>query len=160
MVRPATLGDAESIVNIYNYYVKNTTVTFEEEAVGVSEMRERMREAFEKYAWLVYETEGKVVGYAYSSAWRSRPAYRYSVEVSVYLENGLSGKGIGSALYRELLDRLIRLDLHSVIGGMALPNDACIALHNKYGFGKVAHFKEVGYKFGKWIDVVYYEKIL
>jgi phosphinothricin acetyltransferase len=78
----------------------------------------------------------------------------------VYLRHGTSGKGIGSALYSELLLRLGGGDIHGVIGGMALPNDACIALHKKFGFAQVAHFKEVGFKFGKWVDVVYYEKLL
>lgn len=160
MIRTATQNDAQQIVDIYNYYILNTTVTFEEEAISAKTMGERMTEVLEKYPWLVYEQNGKIVAYAYAGAWKSRCAYRYSVETSVYLENGLSGKGIGSALYKELLSKLQTLNLHGIIGGIALPNEACIALHEKFGFEKVAHFKEVGHKFNKWIDVAYYEKIL
>jgi L-amino acid N-acyltransferase YncA len=160
MIRTATLTDAKRITEIYNYYVMNTTVTFEEEPVTEEIMKERITEVVEKYPWLVYEKDGKVIGYAYAGAWKSRCAYKYSVETSVYIENGLSGKGIGSVLYKELLSKLNELQLHGIIGGIALPNDGCIALHKKFGFEKVAHFKEVGNKFNKWIDVTYYEKIL
>ena len=148
------------MAGIYNYYIANTTVTFEEEPVSIQEMKERIAAVQEKYPWLVYEQDGEVIGYAYASAWKSRCAYRYSVESSVYLKNGLSRKGIGSALYGELLSRLKDMGLHGVIGGMALPNDECLALHKKFGFEPVAHFKEVGFKFNKWIDVAYWEKIL
>ncbi|MBL7930499.1 MAG: N-acetyltransferase [Bacteroidia bacterium] len=160
MIRIATPNDAQRIAEIYNYYITNTTVTFEEEPVSAEIMKERISEVQQEYPWLVYEKEGRVVAYAYAGAWKSRCAYRYSVETSVYLEHGLAGKGIGSELYKELLSHLQGLNLHGIIGGIALPNEACIALHEKFGFEKVAHFKEVGHKFNKWIDVTYYEKIL
>lgn len=160
MIRAATPNDAARVAEIYNYYIINTTVTFEVDPVTTAAMEERIREVSEKYPWLVYELEGQVVGYAYAGAWKSRCAYRYSVETSVYLKNDAAGRGLGTELYRELLSRLADLKLHSVIGGMALPNDGCVALHKKFGFEKVAHFKEVGRKFEQWIDVVYYEKIV
>ncbi len=160
MIRNARLSDAADIVGIYNYYILNTTVTFEEEVVTVGNMVGRINEITEKFPWLVYEQDGKVVGYAYASAWKSRCAYKFSVETTVYLQNGLSGKGLGSELYAELLARLQKLGLHGIIGGVALPNEGCIALHQKFGFEKVAQFKEVGFKFNKWIDVTYWEKIL
>jgi len=160
MIRTATLSDAAQIAGIYNYYILNTTVTFEEEPVSAETMKGRIAEVLEKYPWLVYEKEGKIVGYAYASAWKSRCAYKYSVETTVYLQQGLSGHGIGSELYTELLIGLKKLNLHGIIGGIALPNDACIALHKKSGFEKVAHFREVGFKFNTWIDVTYWEKIL
>ncbi len=160
MIRTATANDAFQIAGIYNYYIANTTVTFEEEQVSTEEMQERINEVLKKYPWLVFEQEGKILGYAYASAWKSRCAYKYSVETTVYLQNGLSGKGHGSKLYAELLSQLQKMGLHGVIGGVALPNEACIALHQKNNFEQVAHFKEVGYKFNKWIDVVYWEKIL
>ncbi len=160
MIRDVTSTDAQQIADIYNYYILNTTVTFEEEEVLAQTMQERISEVTSKYPWLVYEKNGEVLGYAYGSAWKSRCAYKFSVETTVYLKHGLSQKGIGSELYRELLVRLKKLQLHGIIGGVALPNDACIALHQKFGFEKVAHFKEVGFKFEKWIDVTYWEKIL
>ncbi len=160
MVRDANPGDALQIASIYNYYISNTTVTFEEEEISSESMAGRISETQEKFPWLVFEHEGKVEGYAYASAWKSRCAYRHSVEVSVYLRHGSSGKGLGTALYTELLARLKKLSLHGIIGGMALPNDESIALHKKFGFEQVAHFREVGYKFNHWIDVVYFEKLL
>jgi L-amino acid N-acyltransferase YncA len=160
MIRPATPTDALQIADIYNYYVLNTTVTFEEEAVTADEMAGRITEITEKYPWLVFERDGKILGYAYASPWKSRCAYKFSVETTVYLQNGLSGQGLGSELYAELLIRLQKLELHGIIGGVALPNEGCIALHQKFGFEKVAQFKEVGFKFNKWIDVTYWEKIL
>ncbi len=160
MIRQANNKDAEEITRIYNYYIVNTTVTFEVDPVSVETMATRIAEVQEKYPWLVYEQNGQILGYAYAGAWKSRCAYRYSAEVSVYLDHGLSRKGLGSALYEELILQLQSLKLHGIIGGIALPNEACVALHKKFGFEQVAHFKEVGHKFNKWIDVVYFERIL
>lgn len=160
MIRSATKADADAICSIYNYYVLNTHNNFEEEAVSVTEMEERVETVLEKYYWLVYELEGKIVGYAYAGAWKSRCSYRFSVETTVYVSKGYDKKGIGSELYGDLLARLSGTHVHAVIGGIALPNEPSIALHEKLGFEKIAQFKEVGYKFGQWIDVGYWEKIL
>jgi L-amino acid N-acyltransferase YncA len=160
MIRPATLSDSQQIADIYNYYVLNTHVTFEEEAVSSEEMTSRIKEVTEKYPWLVNEENNEITGYSYAGPWKSRCAYKFSVETAVYVRNGHSGKKIGSSLYEELLKRLSALHIHGVIGGVALPNDACISLHKKFGFEKVAQFKEVGYKFERWIDVTYWERIL
>jgi L-amino acid N-acyltransferase YncA len=160
MIRPVLLSDSEDICSLYNYYVLNTHINFEEEEVSVKEMEERIQNVTEKYPWLVYEESGKVIGYAYASAWKSRCSYRHSVETSVYLAKGNEGKGIGTKLYAELFKILDKTDTHAVIGGVALPNEASIALHERFGFEKIAHFKEVGFKFNQWIDVGYWEKIL
>ena len=160
MIRSVVPSDAAAICEIYNYYVLNTHTNFEEEAVSVQEMSERITSITKKHPWLVYEENGKLMGYAYASDWKSRCSYRYSVESSVYLAHGTQGKGIGSKLYEALLEKISGLEIHAVIGGIAQPNEASIALHEKFGFEKVAHFKEVGYKFNKWIDVGYWEKIL
>jgi phosphinothricin acetyltransferase len=159
MIRPVKLSDATAICEIYNHYILNTIVTFEEEKVTVTDMEERIVQTTKKFPWLVYELNGLVAGYAYASKWKSRCAYRFSVESTIYLKHGKEGKGIGTQLYAELLNALPPLKAHSVIAGIALPNDSCIALHHKYGFEKIGHFKEVGYKFEKWIDVGYWEKI-
>lgn len=107
--------------------------------------------------WLVAEAEGVVAGYAYATKWRVRHAYRFSVESSVYLAPASAGQGIGTMLYRALLDRLRDGGFHLAIGGIALPNAASIALHEKLGFEKVAQFREVGFKFGRWTDVGYWQ---
>ena len=96
---------------------------------------------------------------AYVSEWRSRYTYKHSVESTIYLKQGCENKGIGSVLYQELLKQLREMGLHAIMGGIALPNEASVCLHVKFGFEKVAHFKEVGFKFGKWIDVAYWELI-
>jgi L-amino acid N-acyltransferase YncA len=101
-----------------------------------------------------------VVGYAYAARWKSRSSYRFSAELAVYIDRQCVGRGIGSALYENLLQALQSQGVHAVIGGVALPNDPSVALHQKFGFEKVAQLREVGFKFKKWIDVAYWEKIL
>lgn len=160
-IRPATVADAASLARIYKVYVQETTITFEESVLSEADMTARLQEVQgATFPWLVAEQAGKVIGYAYGSKWRDRSAYRFSAEVTVYLEPGLGGRGIGSKLYHDLLPKLRARGIHVAIGGIALPNDASIALHEKFGFKKVAQFYEVGFKFNHWIDVGYWAKIL
>jgi L-amino acid N-acyltransferase YncA len=157
MIRSAEPGDADRLCEIYNHYVRNAAATFEEEPVPVEEMRQRVEEVQKHFFWLVYEDGGDVVAYAYAAKWKARAAYRHSVELSVYVSPERHGRGIGKALYAELLRRLRDTDVHSVIGGVAGNNPASFALHLSFGFEQVAHFREVGYKFGQWIDVTYFQ---
>jgi L-amino acid N-acyltransferase YncA len=157
--RDATAADAAAIAEIYNYYVLHTIVTFEEEAVTTEDMAGRIQEVTAKFPWIVYEAEGRILGYAYAGAWKSRCAYRNSVETTVYLTADAAGKGIGSGLYHRLLERLQQQGLHAAIGGIALPNEASVRLHEKYGFQKIGEFIEVGYKFNQWINVGYWQII-
>ena len=158
MIRDAQEGDFKAVADIYNHYIRNTVVTFEEVEVTPADMAARVHNvAAEGFWWLVAEVEGEVLGYAYATKWQSRAAYRHSVEVSVYLHHGYAGKGLGTALYKELFQRLSAKGLHTVIGGVALPNPASERLHEKFGMSKVAHFREVGCKFGQWIDVGYWQ---
>ena len=157
-VRPASPADAGLICAIYNHYVATTTITFEEEAVTEPDMAQRIADVEAAgLPWLVAEAGGKVVGYAYATRWRVRPAYRHSVESTVYVDRSFVGQGAGRALYAALLDELRRRGLHLVIGGIALPNEGSVGLHEALGFRKVAHFAEVGLKFGRWIDVGYWQ---
>lgn len=161
LIRPATPDDAAAIAAIYNHYVTHTTVTFEEQPVSGEDMSERLREvAAASLPWLVAVQSGQVVGYAYATKWKGRCAYRYSVESSVYLAHDRVGKGLGSLLYRELFSRLKDRGIHAIIGGIALPNPASVALHERLGMTQVAHFREVGFKFGGWIDVGYWQATL
>ena len=161
LIRQAIAADAEAIAGIYNHYILETIVTFEEQAISPSEIAERIAEATAaSLPWLVAQRDGIVVGYAYASSWKGRCAYRYSVETTVYLATGWLGNGIGTSLYQELLRQLTGHGLHVAIGGIALPNAASVALHEKLGFRKVAQFSEVGFKFGKWIDVGYWQSTL
>ena len=161
MVRPAQAADAAAIAAIYNFYVANTVVTFEEDPVSADEMRRRMDDVFaSSLPWLAAEIDGRVVGYAYATKWKARSAYRYSVETTVYIENGLAKQGVGTELYVELFRLLKERGMHAVIGGIALPNDASVALHEKFGMRQVAHFPQVGFKFGQWVDVGYWQLTL
>lgn len=157
MIRPVELTDAESICEIYNHYVLNSTITFEENKVTVEELKSRIQDIVVNLPYIVYEIDGKVLGYAYATKWKARSAYRFSVELTVYVGKNSKGQGIGTALYDHLIKDLTSRNIHSLISGIALPNDASVALHEKLGFVKVAHFKEVGYKLNTWVDVGYWQ---
>ena len=160
-VRVVTPEDAGAVAGIYNHYVLQTVVTFEEEPVTAEEMSRRIDEVkAASLPWFVAERDGAIAGYAYASRWRARSGYRFSSEVTVYLAPEQGRRGIGSALYAELLSALRESGLHAAIGGIALPNDASVALHERFGFKKVAHFEQTGFKFNRWIDVGYWELIL
>ena len=158
-IRMANLEDAAAIAAIYNFYVESSHSTFETEMVNEMEMRRRISEILENYPFLVSEENGEILGYAYASRYKSRAGYKYSVEISVYVKNGINGKGIGTILYENLFAELKTKPIHAIVAGISLPNDASIRLHEKFGFEKVAHFREVGFKHGRWIDVGYWEKI-
>lgn len=160
VVRVAAAEDAAAIARIYNHYVAETIITFEEDAVSDGEIRSRIEETqAASLPWFVAIEDGEVAGYAYASRWKSRCAYRYSVEVTVYVDPARPRRGIGSKLYAALLPALRSAGYHAAMGGIALPNDASIRLHEKFGFKKVAHFKESGFKFGEWIDVGYWQLV-
>jgi L-amino acid N-acyltransferase YncA len=159
-IRPCRADDAARVCDIYNHYVRDTIVTFEEEPVDAAEMARRIDAVTRELPWLVLEDGGVVAGYAYAAPWKARSAYRFSVETTIYLAPEHIGRGLGRPLYEALLAALRELDVHSVIGGAALPNPASAALHERCGFVQVAHFKDVGFKLGRWIDVAYWELIL
>jgi phosphinothricin acetyltransferase len=157
MIRTVHPDDAPSIAGIYNHYILNSPATFEEVPITPEKMQQRILETTQTYPWLVFEEDAGLLGYCYGRKWRERAAYRHSVETTVYLQPSAVGKGRGSALLDALLAELRSRRFHSVIGGVALPNDASVALLEKFGFRPVAHFKEVGYKFGHWINVGYWQ---
>ena len=161
MIRPATPKDAESIVAIYNYYILNSHATFEITPIDPEEMVNRIEKVQEEFKlpWLVMEVENEIIGYAYAIQWKARVAYSKTTETSIYLHKDQGGKGYGLPLYSELMNQLKTLGYHAIIGGMSLPNEASRALHDKLGFKKIGEFKEVGYKFDRWIDVGYWELV-
>ena len=161
MIRQVTEDDAEIISTIYNYYVENTTITFEEDAISIAEMKERIIDVSSQYPWLVYEHKGCVVAYAYADLWKSRCAYRYTLEVTIYGANDMPQRlGIGQKLYQKLFDELDTRMVHNLVAVIAIPNEASVGLHEKMGFVKAGHFKEVGYKFDQWLDVGFWQKTL
>ena len=159
-IRNVRKSDAEAIAGIYNYYIKNTIITFEEEEVDVSELENRIAEITKNHPWIVYEENGNVLGYAYASTWKARVSYRYSAESTVYLHPQALKRSIGSRLYEGLIKEIeTKKNIHSLIAGISLPNEASVALHEKFNFKKIGHFNEVGFKFNKWIDVGYWERL-
>lgn len=160
MIREIVPADVPHVCDIYNYYIKNTIISFEETPVSFDEMEKRIDQITSMFPFYVYSEKDRILGYAYASIWKGRSAYRFSAESAIYLRNGEQGKGIGRQLYTTLLDELKHRQIHTVIGGIALPNESSRILHEKLGFKKVAHFEQVGYKFDKWIDVEYWQLIL
>lgn len=156
-IRNVNPQDSKQIADIYNFYIKSSTITFEEDIVDENKMEKIIFSISSVYPYLVIEEKDKILGYAYATAWRARSAYRFSAEVTIYLNNEAKGKGLGSVLFSELINELKKTKVNVLVGGIALPNNASIALHEKFGFKKVAHFEDIGFKFGKWIDVGYWE---
>ena len=159
LIRDVLPEDAGQICKIYNHYVSHTIITFEEEPVTEIEIKQRIEKTILKFPWIIYANQGEILGYAYASEWKSRSAYKHSVESTVYLKKGYENHGIGSILYDKLIQKLRGTNIHAVIGGIALPNATSVALHEKFGFEKIGQFNEVGYKFNQWIDVGYWELI-
>ena len=160
MIRPAKAADAPRIAEIYNHHVRETVVTFEEQPVADEEMARRIAETTAVYPWLVLEVDGSVAGYSYASSWKRRSAYRFASESTIYMAEPFVGRGLASELYRALITEMRSRGLHCAIGGIALPNPASIALHEKLGYKHIGRFREVGWKFGKWVDVGYWELLL
>ena len=161
VIRPATIADAAAVAGVYNHYVRETSVTFEEEEVSPPEIARRIQEVGSaSLPWLIAERDTKTVGYAYATKWHARSAYRFSAEITVYVDASHQRVGVGSRLYDHLFPILKARGIRAVMAGIALPNEASVALHEQFGLSKVAHFKEVGFKFNRWIDVGYWQRTL
>ena len=160
MIRPIETKDIQRVCDIYNHYILTTNASFEIDPVTIEEMESRVAEFTRVFPYLVYEVGGEVLGFCYASQWRPRFAYRYTAEVTIYLDKEHLGQGIGKQLYEELFARLQALGFHSLIAAIALPNEKSQALHESFGFKQVAHFKDMGYKLDQWIDVGYWQKML
>jgi phosphinothricin acetyltransferase len=159
-VRDAQPHDAEACAAIYAPYVTDSTISFETEPPSAADMGQRIATAQQSHAWLVLEDDGRVVGFAYGGQFRTRAAYRWSCEVSVYLELGRRRSGGGRALYDALLARLAERGFATAFAGMTLPNDASEALHRAMGFEPVGTFRRVGWKHGGWHDVAWVQRQL
>ncbi|MDM7832432.1 GNAT family N-acetyltransferase [Cellulomonas edaphi] len=156
-VREASGEDAAACARIYAPFVLGTAVTFETEAPPADELARRIDAA---HVWLVAEIDGEVRGYAYAGTFRARPAYRWTCEVSAYVEQGHGGGGIGRALYADLLPRLAARGYRTAVAGMTVPNEASAALHRTFGFEPVGTYREVGWKLGAWRDVHWVQLML
>jgi L-amino acid N-acyltransferase YncA len=159
-LREATQDDAAAIAAVYAPYCRTTPISFEIEAPSAEEIRERIAEVLPLYPWLVCEIEGRVVGYAYAARHRERAAYRWGVDVAVYLDGACHRRGIGRALYSALLQMLVAQGYYTAYAGVTLPNEASVGLHRAMGFEPVGVYHRVGYKMGAWHDVIWLEKFL
>ena len=159
-IRDATAADAAACAAIYAPYVLDTSVSFELEPPSEAEMAERIAAAQARHAWLVLEQDDRVVGYAYANRFSARPAYRWSVEVSIYLERGGHRTGGGRRLYEALLARLGERGYRRAMAGMSLPNEASEAFHRALGFQPVGVYRQVGWKHGAWHDVAWTQRTI
>lgn len=159
-IRRATADDAAAIASIYAPYVTGTIVSFETEAPEATEMARRIEEAGDAYPWLVAHEADAAIGYAYACAFRTRPAYRFTVETTVYLADGAQRRGIGTLLYRALLPVLERQGFAQAIAAITLPNEASVRLHEALGFHQVGTYERVGFKFREWRSVGLWQRAL
>ncbi|MFC7759043.1 arsinothricin resistance N-acetyltransferase ArsN1 family B [Catellatospora bangladeshensis] len=154
-IRRATADDAAACAAIYAPYVTDTAITFETEPPTVAEMGRRIAAANRHHAWLVLEVDGTVVGYAYGTEHRTRAAYRWACDSSIYLHTGRRRTGGGRALYAALLPALAARGYRRVMGGVTQPNEASMGLHHAFGYSEVGTYRKVGWKLGSWHDVTW-----
>ncbi|MPZ84510.1 MAG: GNAT family N-acetyltransferase [Actinophytocola sp.] len=159
-IREAAERDAPACAAIYAPYVTDTAITFESEPTSPEEMAARIATAARRHAWLVLEVEGRVVGFAYGGPYKARAAYRWSCEVSIYLERGRRRTGGGRALYDALLERLAERGFRTAVAGMTLPNDASVGLHRALRFEPVGTYRRIGWKQGRWHDVAWVQRTI
>ena len=153
IIRVARESDADAMAAIYAPIVRDTGISFEVDPPGPEEMARRLRATLPTHPWLVAEEAGTMIGYAYSGKHRDRAAYRWSVDVSAYVDARARRKGVGQALYGKLIALLQRQGFHSAFAGIALPNQASVGLHEAMGFKPLGIYQEVGFKQGQWRDV-------
>jgi phosphinothricin acetyltransferase len=160
-IRIATAQDAEAVTAIYARVVRDTFISFELEPPAVEEMRGRIVSTLQLLPWLVsLDEQGAVSGYVYASKHRDRPAYQWSVDTTAYVREDCRGRGVGRALYVALFDALVQLGYYQAFAGIALPNDASVALHESVGFKAIGVYRKVGYKLGGWRDVGWWQREL
>ena len=160
MIRFAAAKDAAELLEVYAPYVTGTTVSFEYEVPAVEEFRRRVEETSARYPYLVWEEDGALLGYAYAHPYAARPAYQWSAELTVYLRQGVSRRGLGSQLYGALMELLRLQGVRNVYGCVTAENTASVAFHHALGFREAGRFSQVGYKLGRWLDVLWLEKAI
>lgn len=160
MIRPVQATDAPAIAAIYADYVANTTISFETTPPTAEQMLQRILTLSASYPYLVWEQDGRILGYCYAHAWKERPAYAHTWESTIYLSPQAKGLGIGSALMHRLIQDCRATGCHALIACITGNNTASQLFHEKLGFTKVSHFPQVGYKFNQWLDVLDYQLCL
>ncbi len=159
-IRTATLDDAPAIAAIYAPYVVSSAVSFEDVPPPASEIARRINDTIEFYPWLVAESEGVVIGYAYANRFRERTAYRFACETSIYVAGDLHGQGVGHTLYRALLDTLTEQGFTQAVAWIAMPSEPSIELHESMGFQRAGFLRTIGFKHGQWRDISIWQRAL
>lgn len=157
MIRPFESKDIPELLEIYNYYVLHSTATLDIEALSLEAFTEKVNRIDQDFPFIVLEENGELLGYAYGSKFRPKPAYNTTVESTVYVKHNTHRKKIGSLLYEALLKQLKEANFHIVLGVLTLPNEASVRLHEKFGFKQVAFLEQVGYKFDTWLNVGFWQ---
>ena len=167
VIREANLPDAARMLEIYAYYVKNTAVTYEIEVPSLAEFRERLRRVTARYPWLVVEEGGIILGYAYAGPFKGRAAYDWSCEMTIYLDHGARRRGLGRALYGALETRLRDMGILNLYACIAVPDEedeyltrSSADFHARLGYSLAGTFRQCGYKFGRWYNMIWMEKIV
>lgn len=159
-IRFAKETDVQDILNIYSHYIISTAITFEYEIPSLTDFKNRMEKIQKQFPWLVYEEDGVILGYAYASIHKERAAYQWNVELSIYLSNNNTSHGIGTKLYKALIDIVTYQGYKNAYGCITLPNEKSIALHKRFGFEEIGVFPNTGNKFNRWHDVIWFGKQL
>lgn len=160
-IRLVQVEDAAAILKIYEPFILSSSITFEYTVPSLEEFTKRIEGIMMKYPFFVYEEEdGVIAGYAYANRFRERAAYNWDVEISIYIDPTYQRKGIATKLYQCLLDECTKRGFHNAVGGITMPNDKSVQLHDKFGFRQVGIFKNSGFKQGRWYDVLFVEKNL
>ena len=159
-IRKVEIADAKAIVDIYNYYVENTAISFETEPLTVNEMAERIKDISSKFPYFVYEKDGKILGYCYAHQWKERAAYSKTLETTIYIDKDATRQGLGRIMVKLLIDLCRNKGYRALIACITQGNEASIKMHESLGFKQVSEFKEVGFKLDTWLDVVDLELLL
>jgi phosphinothricin acetyltransferase len=167
MIRSATVGDAERLLEIYGYYVENTAISFEYDIPSLNEFKDRIKHTLEKYPYLILEEDGKIFGYAYAGVFKARAAYDHCCEVTIYIDHNCKGKGYGKALYAALeaaLKKIGIINLYACIGDPIKEDEYLTKdsehFHRHMGYTKVGDFHKCGYKFDRWYNMIWMEKLI
>lgn len=159
-IRPVKIADASDILAVYTPYITDTVITFETEVPTLEAFAERIENIKKDYPYIVCKLDGRIIGYAYASKHHERSAYRYSVNVSVYVVQNYQHQGFGKALYSNLFKLLDEYNYYNAYAGITLPNEKSVGLHKSFGFTEVGIYHKAGYKDGRWLDVLWMEKQL
>jgi phosphinothricin acetyltransferase len=159
-IRKVEVTDAPRLRDIYNHYIASTVMTFETETLSEEQVVERIKKYTPLYPWYVAEVDGSVIGYAYASEFIERSAYKYTSEITIFIDKDYTRGGCGKLLFSKLIEDMKELKYAALMSIIAAPNSPSVRLHKTFGFEKVGHLKKAGYKLGRWVDVEYWELLL